>query len=181
MVNDASSFTLERYREALDSGHHTQPFILSVGSTPTAHASGSKAKELLKGAITGDLELHAGNYCVLDLQQQSTGMIQQCHIAQRVRATVISYYPGRGKNGEDEALIDAAAIALSKDTGPSGHFGQVVGKPWILSKISQEHGILTCTEPGAKLDVGDFVDIIGQHACLIAAVSPSFVARRSVS
>lgn len=111
---------------------------------------------------------------MLDLQQQHTTLIGGAQIAQRVRATVISYYAGRGTSGEDEALVDAGAIALSKDTGPSGDFGEVIGRPWRLSRISQEHGILTrkVADKGVmeKLEVGTVVEIIGQHACLIAAV-----------
>ena len=107
-----------------------------------------------------------------DLQQRSTGLIKDPQISQRVLATVVSYYPRRGKDGLDEALIDAGAIAFSKDTGPSGGYGDVVGHNWTLGRISQEHGILTQL-PGAKtpLQVGSQVEIIGQHACLIAAVS----------
>ena len=110
---------------------------------------------------------------MLDLQQQHTGLIDHARISQRVRATVISYYPGRGVSGTDEAMVDAGAIAFSKDTGPSKTFGEVVGRPWTLSRISQEHGILTCNEAKAteQLKLGTIVDIVGQHACLIAAVS----------
>jgi D-serine deaminase-like pyridoxal phosphate-dependent protein len=111
---------------------------------------------------------------MLDLQQQHTTLITEPQVAQRVRATVISYYPGRGAQGEDEALVDAGAIAFSKDTGPSGGYGEVVGRPWRLSRISQEHGILTQIKNAhgvkEKLEIGTVVEIIGQHACLIAAV-----------
>ncbi|KAJ3507761.1 hypothetical protein NMY22_g16829 [Coprinellus aureogranulatus] len=175
MVNDSALFALGKYQNAIESGGNTSPLVLSVGSTPTAHASGSAAKELVKEALHGTLELHAGNYPVLDLQQQHTSLIDYPRVAQRVRAIVVSYYPGRGKKGEDEALIDAGAIAFSKDTGPSGTFGQVIGKPWVLSRMSQEHGVLSCVDandPRGKLEIGDFVDIIGQHACLIAAAHP---------
>lgn len=98
-------------------------------------------------------------------------------MAQYVTATVISYYPGRGKEGSDEALCDAGAIAMSKDTGPSGSFGEVVGKAWILGRVSQEHGILT-QDPGKDrasndgLKIGDIVHIVGQHACLTLAAYP---------
>jgi D-serine deaminase-like pyridoxal phosphate-dependent protein len=173
MVNDSAGFALEKYRDAIENGENTSPLVLSVGSTPTAHASSSAARERLEEILHGALELHAGNYPVLDLQQQHTSLIDYPRVAQRVRSAVVSYYPGRGKNGEDEALIDAGAIAFSKDTGPSGTFGEVVGKPWVLGKTSQEHGILSCTDasdPRGKLEIGDLVDIIGQHACLIAAV-----------
>jgi len=109
---------------------------------------------------------------MLDLQQEHTTLISEPQIAQRVRATVVSLYPGRGVNGEDEALVDAGAIAFSKDSGPSGGFGRVVGKPWELARISQEHGILVRTGDGTGLELGQTVDIIGQHACLIAGGHP---------
>ncbi|KAH6917414.1 hypothetical protein BKA70DRAFT_1252119 [Coprinopsis sp. MPI-PUGE-AT-0042] len=175
IVNDSAAFAISRFEDLLKTGHRSDPFILSVGSTPTAHASGTEAKALLEQTLHGKLELHAGNYPLLDLQQQHTSLIDYPRIAQRVRASVISYYPGRGRNGEDEALIDAGAIAFSKDTGPSGTFGEVVGKPWVLSRMSQEHGVLSCTnkdDPNSALEVGSLVDIVGQHACLIAAAYP---------
>lgn len=115
---------------------------------------------------------------MLDLQQEHTGMVDGLHVAQRVRATVISLYPGRGASGEDEALIDAGVIAFSKDNGPSGGYGRVVGKSWWLARMSQEHGILVRSQEGGPgLELGETVDIIGQHACLIAAVSTKFEAR----
>jgi D-serine deaminase-like pyridoxal phosphate-dependent protein len=114
---------------------------------------------------------------MLDLQQRHTSLIDEGRISQRVIATVLSYYPGRG-DGRDEALIDAGATAFSKDGGPSGGYGDVIGKPWRLDRISQEHGVLQFTgsenttesQPEFKLAVGSMVEIVGQHACLIAAV-----------
>jgi D-serine deaminase-like pyridoxal phosphate-dependent protein len=110
---------------------------------------------------------------MLDLQQKHTSLVSSERIAQRVIATVISTYPGRGAGGGDEAMCDAGCIAMSKDTGPSGGYGDIIGKPWQLTRMSQEHGILTPIEPGAtKLKCGEMVEIVGQHACLIAAAYP---------
>jgi len=122
---------------------------------------------------------------MLDLQQLHTDLIDRSRIAQRVLATVVSYYPGRGAGGSDEAMCDAGAIAMSKDTGPSGVFGEVIGKPWNLGRISQEHGILTQsmsvrspengelnTGGGDRLELGSMIEIVGQHACLTAASYP---------
>ena len=74
----------------------------------------------------------------------------------------------------DEAIVDAGAIAFSKDTGPSGGYGDVVGKNWRVGRMSQEHGILTkkADGPAEKLLLGDTLEIVGQHACLIAAAYP---------
>lgn len=171
-VNQAASLALQMIEDNPDLPKRTTPFVLSVGSTPTAHAASEETRARLASELHGTLELHAGNYPLLDLQQLHTGLIDPKSIAQRVLATVISYYPGRGKGGTDEAMVDAGAIALSKDTGPSGTFGEIVGKSWKLGRLSQEHGILTIDKPVEgedTLKLGDIVDIIGQHACLILA------------
>ncbi|CAO1617005.1 unnamed protein product [Sympodiomycopsis kandeliae] len=149
---------------------------LSVGSTPTAHAafraSSSETIERLKSSIKGDLELHAGNYPILDLQQLATKAIpgitaskdssRMSDVAISVLATVLSTYAGRGAANEqderasrheskaipgDEALIDAGGIAFSKDVGQWDGYGHIIYpsqlRGWQLAKPSQEHGILT--------------------------------------
>lgn len=117
---------------------------------------------------------------MLDLQQLHTSLVDRPRISQRVLATVISYYPCRGKDGLDEAMCDAGAIAMSKDTGLIPGFGEVVGKSWRLGRISQEHGTLeqmpVDPSPGQNADqtlrIGEIIQIVGQHACLIAAGHP---------
>ena len=111
---------------------------------------------------------------MLDLQQIHTSLVDSSHVAQKVLATVISYYPGRGADGTDEALCDAGGIAMSKDTGPFKGYGWVNGGKWDLKSISQEHGILaqgSGSNPGS-IKIGEKVEILGQHACMIAAAHP---------
>jgi len=111
---------------------------------------------------------------MLDLQQIHTSLVGSSRVAQKVLATVISYYPGRGADGTDEALCDAGGIAMSKDTGPIKGYGWVNGGSWFLKNISQEHVILA-QESGndsGLIKIGDKVEIIGQHACMIAAAHP---------
>lgn len=159
-----------RLAESLHDGRRKDPpFVLSVGSTPTAHASATFSAQ----GINATLELHAGNYVFHDLQQLATSLISPTAIAHRLIATVVSLYPGRGKamlgSGEersvDEAMIDVGGLSLSKDTGPIKGWGKVVGvlkdentglpgqstggnwllneaSGWTVSRISQEHGIL---------------------------------------
>jgi D-serine deaminase-like pyridoxal phosphate-dependent protein len=76
-------------------------------------------------------------------------------------------------------MCDAGGIALSKDTGPMGGYGELVGshgKGWRIGRISQEHGILVASPNVSSkpepLQLGDMVEIVGQHACLIAAAYP---------
>lgn len=140
-VNAAAELAMELL--PLSAPGHTQPFVLSVGSTPTAHAFSEPTDEVLaqlKTKLHGKLELHAGNYPILDLQQLHTSLVTPERVSHRVLASVISYYPGRSEDGGDEAMCDAGAIAMSKDIGPSGGFGDIfgdIGKGWKLGRVSQ--------------------------------------------
>ncbi|KAI9091769.1 hypothetical protein DFS34DRAFT_653445 [Phlyctochytrium arcticum] len=122
------------------------------------------------------LEVHLGNYIFLDVQQIS-GMpwdISRC--AATVLTRVLSHYPHRG-----EALVDAGALALSKDgpgeRGQKQHpgFGVVVaeGLPSsTINRLSQEHGLisnLTPEEIETYLPIGSCIQIVPNHACLAAA------------
>jgi len=208
---------------------HRSPLVLSVGSTPTAHAASgvptNSVLQRLKTELKGDLELHAGNYPFLDLQQLATGAvpaiegisaIERCSMT--VLASIISVYPGRGEAEEtdpstirdnesetlatlgDEALCDAGGIALSKDTGQLPGFGHVVSPlhfvGWQVGRVAQEHGVMTIRKGGSAqwsqewggspspslaaalnaatsmVRVGDKVQIVPQHACMVAAAHP---------
>ena len=133
-ANTAAGLALALLSGSPVAHEYADPFVLSVGSTPTVHAASAATRIQLERQLNGKLELHAGNYPLLDLQQLNTGMIQPNQISQKVLATVVSYYPGRGPSGEDEAMCDAGAIAMSKDRGPLEGFGEVVGKKWRLSR-----------------------------------------------
>ncbi|KZT65587.1 hypothetical protein DAEQUDRAFT_731285 [Daedalea quercina L-15889] len=175
-VNTAAGVALEFLKNNPNLAAPSKPFVIAAGSTPSAHVATAEARAQIKAHLNGILEIHAGNYPLLDLQQVNTSLVDQRRVAQRVLATVVSCYPGRGKDGTDEALCDAGAIAMSKDTGPRPGFGEVLGKPWSLGRVSQEHGVLTqigtVEKAGDKLQVGDMVEIVGQHACLILAAYP---------
>lgn len=162
---------------------------LAVGSTPTAHAAGPAwtAARRLAGIeekdLVGEIELHAGCYCLLDAQHCATSLIAEDDCAMRVGTTVISTYAQR-----QETLCDAGGICMSKDRGPMPGFGPVVASSagtvdkWHLQRISQEHGILAhrnaLHEPPnswmASPGIGDYLHIIPQHACLTAAQHPWF-------
>ncbi|KAH9858145.1 putative serine dehydratase domain-containing protein [Lenzites betulinus] len=181
-VNDAATAALSIIANTPGFPEPREAFVLSVGATPTAHAATEELKLKVESGLNGTLELHAGNYPLLDIQQLNTSLITHSDIAQRVLATVISYYPGRGEDGSDEAMCDAGALAMSKDTGPRPGYGDVIGKPWRLSRVAQEHGILTMMSPASfelgplqgdgTLKLGDMVQIVGQHACLTLAGYP---------
>ncbi|WWC62270.1 uncharacterized protein I303_104866 [Kwoniella dejecticola CBS 10117] len=150
-------------------------WILSVGATPTAHAAVQEVQKA-HGGLEGTLELHAGCYCMCDLQQHATSLVPDSHLALTVVSKVVSVYPHR-----KEAMCDSGALAVSKDTGRYPGFGRLVSPSyatkWDLGRISQEHGTLV-HRPGEtiseneELKIGDTVRIVPQHACLVCAGFP---------
>jgi D-serine deaminase-like pyridoxal phosphate-dependent protein len=135
---------------------------VSVGSTPTL----SVAKSL-----AGVNEVRPGNYVFHDATQWKLGACALEDCALTVLATVISSPPGR-----DHSVIDAGALALSKDLGPThlGHqsMGELLHpdgglKPWDGARVvsvTQEHGIIN-----RRLKVGTKVRVLVNHSCLTAA------------
>lgn len=183
---------------------HPRRFVLSVGATPTAtsvqnldcgtteNTSWHRESAGLKKCIDGhraafELEIHAGVYPILDMQQLATaaspsaveasGNISAEDIALTILTEVASVYPGRET---PEALIAAGSLALGREPCKSYTGWGVLsawGLPakssgWMVGRISQEHGMLT-TAPGTAspcdLHVGDKVRIWPNHACVAGA------------
>jgi D-serine deaminase-like pyridoxal phosphate-dependent protein len=131
-----------------------RPLVLSVGATPTATAvqnpgvdsatsqDGPETRRLrdMMAAMKAErfaLEVHAGVYPTLDLQQLATharGQSLMTHddIALTILAEVVSLYPGRGQNDTTEALITAGSLALGREPVQGGrdYSGWGVMTPW---------------------------------------------------
>jgi D-serine deaminase-like pyridoxal phosphate-dependent protein len=144
--------------------------VVSVGSTPTAHA----ARDL-----TGVTELRAGVYVFFDLVMAGIGVCRPEDIALSVLTTVIGHQATRGW-----VLIDAGWMALSRDRGTASQgidqgYGIVcddTGKilpDLIVVQTNQEHGLIA-RRPGASvampnMPVGTRLRILPNHACATAA------------
>ena len=137
--------------------------IRSVGSTPTA--------SVVDRFVDVD-EVRPGNYIFYDAFQATIGSCKREDCAVSVLATVVGSYPDRG-----EAIIDAGALALSKDLGPD-HIDPKFGYGMVcdldlrplsmhLVALSQEHGKLQVSSPPA---VGTQLRIIPNHSCLTSAM-----------
>jgi len=141
---------------------------ISVGSTPTAmHAPDWQ----------GVTEIRPGNYVFFDKFQADIGSCRRQEVAATVLTTVVAHYPAH-----NQMLIDAGALALSKDLG-ADHlgreivFGTVRNHPQLrIFSISQEHGLITANDPLAfeKHPVGSLLRIIPNHSCLTAALFPKY-------
>jgi D-serine deaminase-like pyridoxal phosphate-dependent protein len=132
--------------------------IVSSGSTPGAKA----ALE-----VEGITEMRPGNYVFYDAMQVGFGVTDLDHCALSILAQVVSHQsPERG-------VIDAGAKAFSSDQGAhgtqtsAGH-GIVKGHPGIMvEKLSEEHGWLQLA-PGENVAIGDRLEVIPNHACVVA-------------
>lgn len=144
--------------------------VVSVGSTPTAHA----ARDL-----AGVTELRAGVYMFFDLVMAGIDVCSLDDIALSVLTTVIGHQPEKGW-----IMIDAGWMALSRDRGTAAQavdqgYGLVCDQDGnlltdlIVTSANQEHGIVSI-RPGSKLRapkllVGTRLRILPNHACAVAA------------
>lgn len=172
--------------------------IVAIGSTPAAGALRRRVADVAdvadvavaggRGLDLGlDLvnEIHPGNYVFYDRHQLEIGACGPDEVAVRVVARVVGVYPER-----NEALVDAGALALSKDPGPAHlyrepgaapcGYGLVDGMPDVcVASLSQEVGKLTSRSgaplPWDKLRLGALVRIMPNHSCLAAACFHEYV------
>ncbi|MEE9566041.1 MAG: alanine racemase [Desulfobacteria bacterium] len=141
---------------------------VSVGSTPTAvHAE----------SWEGVSEIRPGNYVFFDKFQADIGSCSLDDCAATVLTRVIGHYPDRS-----QLIIDAGALALSKDPGAihihnTVIFGAVLGNPQLkIVSLSQEHGVVESEVPipFEEHPIGNLLRIIPNHSCLAAALFPKY-------
>ena len=144
--------------------------IVSIGSTPTITSVDH---------LAGIDEVRPGNYIFFDAFQATLGSCSLDDCALTVLAAVVHRASGEGDRRK--VIIDAGAIALSKDRGPVGlnpdcGYGKVLdlsGKDLNLtvSEMSQEHGIIIAKDENIfdRLRVGSRVRVLANHSCLTAA------------
>lgn len=144
--------------------------VVSIGSTPTAHAARN---------LAGVTEVRAGVFVFFDLVMAGIGVCTYDDIALSVLATVIGHQPKKGW-----ILVDAGWMALSRDRGTANQavdqgYGLVCDlsghahRDLIVAEANQEHGVLAL-RAGASADlpnlaIGDRVRIFPNHACATAA------------
>ncbi|HEY2824172.1 MAG TPA: alanine racemase [Gemmatimonadales bacterium] len=135
---------------------------VSVGSTPAM----SQVQQL-----KGVQEMRPGNYVFYDYMQTVIGSCGVRDCALTVLASVVS-----NQRGTNHSVIDAGALALSKDAGletyPQATMGELYedypsGTLMAGSRVvglSQEHGFVS-----GVLPVGTRVRVLPNHSCLTAA------------
>lgn len=130
-------------------------WIVSVGST----VAGTFAEDL-----AGVTEVRAGSYIYQDATSLAIGIAGEDDCAIRVLTTVVST-PCAGR-----ASVDAGSKTLTSDRaqGRDG-YGLVVGHPnVVVAGLSEEHGQLQYDTTETPLVVGDRLEIIPNHGCVLS-------------
>ena len=162
-VANEETAALTRFRERV-----APDALRSVGSTPTAS---------VVDRFTDCEEVRPGNYVFYDAFQSTIGSCRFEDVAVSVLTTVVGSYPER-----NTIIVDAGALAMSKDTGPD-HINPQFGfgivcdpglEPQTTMKVvalSQEHGKIATLQPVA---VGTKLRIVPNHSCLTAAMYDTY-------
>lgn len=130
---------------------------ISAGSTPTGAAVART------GLVT---EIRPGTYIFKDLLLCGENVAQPEEIAVRYVATVVS------TPHEEYAVIDGGTKTFPTDIQPgtapalANGFAVVEGHPELaLSRMNEEHGILTAKSGHTGLKVGDILTLLPVHVC----------------
>jgi len=141
---------LERFHEA-----GLPPRVVSGGSTPTLFRTHE---------LPGVTEMRPGTYVYNDRGTVATGACGLDDCALTVLATVVSTaLPG-------QAVIDAGTKALGREPsrGEEGEgFGMLLDRPdVVVSRMSEEHGVLDLSQTSWRPTVGDLVRVVPNHVCV---------------
>ncbi len=140
----------------------------SVGSTPTFKYGAE---------IEGITEIRPGNAAFYDMCQVGLGVASHQQCALTVLSSVVSVK-------KDRIIFDTGSKALSLDQGAHGNksvvgYGKVLEHPEItIARLSEEHGIATIREE-TDLQLTDKVQIIPNHACVVANLFQEYNVHRS--
>ncbi|HVR40594.1 MAG TPA: alanine racemase [Thermoanaerobaculia bacterium] len=154
--------SLTRFRALLGLGDITR----SIGSTPTCSVAEFDECD----------EVRPGNYVFFDAFQSTLGSCARSECAVSVLASVVGSYPER-----NALILDAGALALSKDAGPD-HIDPQCGYglvcdldlnplPMKIVALSQEHGKVVTS---MHVPVGTRVRIVPNHSCLTSALYETY-------
>lgn len=152
-----------------------ESFEICVGDTPCC----SKAEQFESiDAIS------PGNFVFYDLMQQQIGSCKIRDIAVAMACPIVDRYPKR-----NELAIHGGAVHFSKEflqEQDLSHYGKIAsfdGKHWLvrddnscLKTLSQEHGIVRCSENlFNEYQIGGPISILPVHSCLTANLMESYM------
>ena len=132
------------------------PEVVSGGSTPTAWHTHE---------VAGVTEFRPGTYVYNDRTTAEIGACAWDDCAFTVLSTVVS------TSVPNQAVIDAGAKALGREPmrGADGEgWGALLDRPdVVVSRMSEEHGILDLSRTDWRPQVGEQVRVVPNHVCIV--------------
>jgi D-serine deaminase-like pyridoxal phosphate-dependent protein len=108
-------------------------------------------------------EHRAGTYVYNDVMQVHSNVATWDDCAMTVRATVVS------RPTADRAILDCGSKMLTSDQYYVKHYGRVVEYPdAVIASLSEEHASVDLSQCRARPRVGDVVNVIPNHCCVVS-------------
>jgi D-serine deaminase-like pyridoxal phosphate-dependent protein len=108
-------------------------------------------------------EHRAGTYLYNDCMVVASGTATWADCAMRVRATVVS------RPTPDRAILDCGTKVLTSDQYTVKGFGHVMEYPEaVITTLSEEHGVVDVSGCAAPPAVGDVVEVVPNHCCVVS-------------
>ena len=153
---------LERLRTDLQ---HLITVLGDAGLPPRVVSGGSTPAAWRMHEVAGVTEVRPGTYVYND---RTTAMLGACgwdDCAFTVLGTVVSTaVPG-------QAVVDCGSKALGREPmrgAPGEGFGALLDRPEVVvARMSEEHGILDLRDTDWRPRVGDLVQIVPNHVCVV--------------
>lgn len=138
--------------------------LLRRNGVPISIVSGGGTPALMTMAQFPMMTEHrAGTYVYNDVMMMAAGFasLEQC--AMHVRTTIVS------TPTPDRAVIDAGSKVLTHERYYVENFGAVVEYPdAVVERLSEEHGVLDFSRSAKKPRIGEVVNIIPNHCCVVS-------------
>jgi D-serine deaminase-like pyridoxal phosphate-dependent protein len=108
-------------------------------------------------------EHRAGTYIFNDVMTVASGTATWDNCAMRVRATVVS------RPTDTRAVIDAGTKVFTSDLYTVTGYGHVMEYPDAqVVHLSEEHGVIDLTACAQRPAVGDIVNVVPNHCCVVS-------------
>jgi D-serine deaminase-like pyridoxal phosphate-dependent protein len=108
-------------------------------------------------------EHRAGTYLYNDCMVVASGTATWDDCAMRVRATVVS------RPTPDRAILDCGTKVLTSDQYTVKGFGHLMEYPEAaITSVSEEHGVVDLSACRGRPAVGDVVDVVPNHCCVVS-------------
>ncbi|HET6781755.1 MAG TPA: alanine racemase [bacterium] len=147
-----------------DSVVFTRDRLKAAGIRIREVSVGSSATVRVSGRVPGVTEIRPGTYIFNDYMQTTAGACSEDDCALTVLSTVVS------RPSPDRVILDAGSKCLSSDfhrlTERMSGYGYIKGsRGTLVSRLSEEHGVVQLSDGDPPLAIGDRVEIIPNHAC----------------